>query len=136
MMNHLRRKVEIYFDRELGRTRQEFERESNINNIMAKYQKTGIVDHITKHSPQYGDYDPIDFQQAMDTIKQGEEMFADLPSQARKYFNNDPAEFMTFVQDPANIDKLVELGLASKPVQAPQTPDPVPNPTPESDNAS
>jgi len=135
-MYNKRRKVEITFDHTKGMTRQEFERECNINNIMSKYQKTGVVDHITKHSPMYGDYDPIDFQTALNTIKEGEAMFAELPSQARKYFSNDPAEFMAFVQDPENIDKLVELGLASKPAQAPETPDPVPTPTPESDNAS
>lgn len=131
-----RRKVEIIFDPAEGLTRQEFQAECNINNIMAKYQKTGLVDHITKHSPMYGEFDPIDFQTALDTIKDGEAMFAELPSQARKYFNNDPAEFMTFVQDPDNIDKLVELGLASKPVQAPETTDPVDTPTDTSDNAS
>lgn len=130
----IRRKVEITFDQDKGMTRQEFERECNINNIMSKYQKTGVVDHITKHSPFYGDYDPIDFQTALNTIRDGEAMFAELPSAARKFFSNDPAEFMAFVQDPDNIDKLVELGLATKPVQAPETPDPVATPTPASDN--
>lgn len=131
-----RRKVEINFDPDEGMTRQEFEAECNINNIMAKYQRTGVVDHITKHAPEYGDYDPIDFQTALNTIKEGEEMFAELPSSARKYFDNDPATFMTFVQDPNNIDKLVELGLASKPAHTPETPDPVPTPAQPSENGS
>lgn len=131
---NIRRKVQITFDPEEGMTRQEFERECNINQIMSKYQKSGVVDHITKHSPFYGDYDPIDFQTALNTIKDGEAMFAELPSAARKFFDNDPAEFMAFVQDPANIDKLVELGLATQPEQAPETPDPVPTHTPVSDN--
>lgn len=130
----VRRRVALDFDPAEGKTRQEFEAECNINNIMAKYQRTGIIDHITKYSPTYGEYDPIDFQQAMETIKQGESLFAELPSRARKYFNNDPAEFMEFVNDPENADKLVDLGLASKPVQAPETPDPVPTPTPGSEN--
>lgn len=128
------KRVQITFDPTLGRTRQEFEHECEINNIMAKYQKTGLVDHVTKYNPTYGDYDPIDFQTALNTINEGEAMFAELPSAARKYFNNSPGEFMTFIQDPDNIDKMVELGLASKPVQAPQTPDPVPTPSPASDS--
>lgn len=131
-----RRRVAIDFPPGEGLTRQEFKAECNINNIMAKYQKTGIIDHITKHSPTYGEYSPIDFQEAMDTIKQGESLFAELPSRARKYFNNDPAEFMEFVNDPENIDKLVDLGLAAKPAQAPETPDPEPTPAPEQDNGS
>lgn len=130
----VRRRVAIDFPPDEGLTRQEFKAECNINNIMAKYQKTGIIDHIMKYSPTYGEYSPIDFQEAMDTIKQGESLFAELPSKARKYFNNDPAEFMEFVNDPENIEKLVELGLAFKPVQTPETTDPVPTPAPEADS--
>lgn len=132
-----RKKVSITFDPAQGMTRQEFQRECNINHIMAKYQKTGVVDHLAKHAPEYGTYDPVDFQQALETIRQGEEMFSELPSTVRKYFDNDPAEFMTFVQDPNNIDKLVELGLATpKPAESLQITDPVPTHTPESDNAT
>lgn len=92
-----------------GLTRQEFERECDINAIMAKYQKTGLIDHIKTFGLEYGDYDAIDFQTAMDTILKGEQMFAELPSQARKYFDNSPQEFMAFVNDPANAGKLDEI---------------------------
>ena len=127
---------QIFFDPEKGMTRQEFANECEINNIMAKYQRTGLLDHINNHAPEYGDYDAVDFQTAMDTIKTGEAMFAELPSKARKYFNNNPAEFMEFVNDPDNVEKLHELGLTSKPVQAHETPDPVVPPTETSDNPS
>lgn len=134
MHNLPRRRVQISFDPELGRTRQEFEAECNINNIMRKYQKTGVLDHLIKYAPTYGDYDAIDFQTAMDTIKAGEEMFAELPSSVRKHFDNDPAAFMDFVQDPDNLDILREMGLAKPAPESPNEPDPVPTPAPGSDS--
>ena len=135
-MTSKRRRVSISFDKAEGMTRQEFEPECEINNIMAKYQKTGVINHINTHGPMYGEFNAVDFQTAMETIKEGENMFAELPSTARKYFDNDPAKFMEFVHDPDNVDKLIELGLASKPVENPQTPDPVVTPTDTSENAS
>lgn len=101
-------------------TKQSFNRECDINVIMEKYQKTGIINHVKDHGPYYADYDAIDFQTAMETIAKGQEMFEDLPSSVRKHFDNDPAKFMTFTQDPENIDSLVELGIATKHSPPPQ----------------
>lgn len=129
-------RVSIEFDPAEGLTRQEFEPECEINNIMAKYQRTGVITHINKFAGMYGDFDSVDFQTALQTIKDGEEMFSELPSSVRKYFDNDPAAFMEFVNDPDNIDKLVDLGLAVKAPEQPETPDPVPTPAPVADNGS
>lgn len=93
-------------------TKQSHKDECDINMLMAKYQKTGLVTHINNHQPHYGDYDPVDFTEAMQTIAEGSSMFQELPSQARKYFDNDPAKFMEFVNNPDNAGKLEELGLA------------------------
>ena len=58
-------------------------------------------------------------------------MFNELPGAARHEFNNDPATFLKFVQDPKNADKLEKLGLAKgidgldvtgAPINAPLTP--------------
>lgn len=92
-------------------TKQSFKDECDINQIMAKYQKTGLITHIKKFEGEYGEYDPIDFTTAMQTIAEGQSMFEELPSQARKYFDNDPSKFMEFVQNPDNVEKMKELGL-------------------------
>lgn len=102
-------------------TEQAHKAECDINRIMAKYQKTGLLTHGARYAPEYGDYQPIDFQQAMETIRAGEEMFSTLPSSARKRFNNDPATFMAFIHDEDNADEIRRLGLAS--------PAPLPNKT-------
>lgn len=93
-------------------TKQSFKDECDINKLMDKYQKTGMINHVNKHQPTYAEYDAIDFTQAMQTIAEGQSMFEELPSQARKNFDNDPAKFMEFVNNPDNADKLVEYGLA------------------------
>ena len=37
-----------------SRTKQSFQKECDINAIMAKYQKTGAITHFNKHQQQYG----------------------------------------------------------------------------------
>lgn len=98
-----------------GLTKQSMRDECNINNIMAKYQKTGLVDFVSNREAQYMETDPIDFHEAMNIVTSAKEMFADIPSSIRKKFNNDPGEFLEFVQNPENIDQVYELGLAQRP---------------------
>ncbi|WNK12710.1 MAG: internal scaffolding protein [Microvirus sp.] len=96
-----------------GRTKQSFTAECDINNIMARYQKTGILDFVNQHEPQYGDVTGIDFQTAMEIMTQGQNMFNDLPSELRSHFNNDPAEFLEFSSNPANKKEMARMGLLS-----------------------
>jgi len=95
-------------------TKQSFTKECDINNIMAKYQKTGAVDHVNKHQASYGYATSDDFQSALETVAKGQTMFDQLPSSIRTKFENDPAKFLDFVQDNNNQAEMVELGLAHK----------------------
>ncbi len=97
-----------------GRTKQAMQAECDINNIMAKYQKTGVIDFVNKHQPQYGDASGVDFQSAMQTVKRAEAMFADLPSTVRKRFNNNPSELLQFCENPENRQEAIKLGLLDK----------------------
>lgn len=90
--------------------------EVDINNIMKRYRKTGIIDHVAKHQGNYGENDGIDYHQSMNIIRRADEMFLELPSQVRKEFGNNPAEFLDFVDNPANIEKLREMGLTNTPI--------------------
>lgn len=117
-----------------GRTKQEFKKDCDINRIVAKYQKTGIIDHARKFSGEYAFATGLDFQAAMELVKNGEEMFAALPSSLRNRFANDPAQFLDFVQDPANAQELVDLGLAD-PVPVPDVPPAPAEPAPAAEPA-
>lgn len=95
-------------------TKQAFKAECDINNILVKYQKTGVFDHVKKYEGQYFDSTETDYQEALNTVINANDMFDELPSKAREYFHNDPARFLAFF-DSYNedaVNKLRELGLA------------------------
>ncbi len=103
-------RVRVSFGDDPGRARQSMRDECDINKIMAKYQKTGAIDHFSRHAPQYDFADSIEFHDAMNIVTEGNRMFADLPSSLRSRFEN-PGEFLDFVQDEGNAEEMVELGL-------------------------
>lgn len=96
-------------------TKQEFVSESDINNILKQYSKTGVLRHVRANAEQ-GSYmdlpDPIDYQDAMNAVIAGNRAFESLPSALRNRFANDPAKFLEFMADPANQDEAIRLGLA------------------------
>jgi phage internal scaffolding protein len=95
-------------------THQSMAPECDINTIMARWQKTGVLEHKNNFQGQYGDFTniPDDYHQAMNAVLDAEEMFSSLPSGIRKKFGNDPGTFIDFAVDPSNIDSMVEMGLA------------------------
>jgi len=95
-------------------TKQSFTKECDINNIMAKYQKTGALEHLNKNEASYGFASSQDFTESMEIVAKGQTMFEELPSSIRSKFENDPAKFLEFVQNPENLEEMQELGLAKK----------------------
>lgn len=95
-----------------GRTKQAHKDECDINRILAKYIKTGILNHYNKYGGSYGDFTSVDFHEAMNLVAEAQEMFDELPAKARSKFENDPGKFLDFVQDEANAEQLYDLGLS------------------------
>lgn len=112
-----------------SRTKQSMKAECDINNILARYQKTGTIAHIAKHEPTYGFAPAIDYRTALETVRTAEAMFMDLPAKARLKFGNDPYAFLAYVQDPENLEEMRATGLAKPAPTPPATP-----PTPPSDD--
>lgn len=106
-----------------SRTRQEFKDECDINSIMRRYQKTGILTHTASRAPKYVDFgDGVpDFQTAMNMMLEAEAAFMQLPAVVRKRFENDPQEFVAYAADEANLPQLREWGLAA-PEKTPDAP--------------
>lgn len=104
-------------------TKQEFVRECDINNIIKQYSTTGMLTHVSAKA-QLGAYqdlpDPIDFQESMHLVQYARDSFDTLPSKMRARFDNDPAQFLAFCSDPANLDEMRALGLA-EPAPVPVT---------------
>lgn len=97
-----------------SRTKQSFREESEINNILAKYVKTGVIDHVAKHGGNYDFASSVTFHEAMSVVVKAEQMFADLPADVRKRFVGEPGEFLDFVQNPENHEEMIALGLANR----------------------
>jgi len=105
------------------KTMQSFGPDCDVNRIMARYQVTGAIEHFAKNQPQYGDIPAMDFREAMTAITTANSLFAELPSEIRKQFDNDPSEFLEFVQDPANEAEMIAMGLReAKPHEAAEIP--------------
>jgi len=97
-----------------GRTKQAMRDECDINKIMARYIKTGLIDHLGKHGEEYGFASSVSFHEAMNVVTKAEQMFEDLPADTRKRFEGDPGKFLDFVQDPENQEEMIALGLATR----------------------
>lgn len=96
-------------------TKQSFKNECDINLIMKKWQKTGVLPQARSAQPCYGDFTGIsDYQSALNAVAEAQDTFLALPSALRARFSNDPSLFLEFVQNPANIDEMISLGLAER----------------------
>ncbi|WNK13433.1 MAG: internal scaffolding protein [Microvirus sp.] len=98
-----------------SKTKQSFKDECDINTILNKFQRTGVLDFVNKRAPHYGDVTGINFDDAMDRVIKGREFFADLPSSIRDQFDNEPGAFFEFIADPANSEAMAALGLIPQP---------------------
>ena len=95
------------------RAKQAMADECNINNIMARYEKTGILEHVRQHPGGYGDVSgAVPYHEAIDIVDRAQRSFMTLPSKIRRRFGNDPGEFLEWVTNPANQAEIIELGLA------------------------
>ena len=96
-------------------TQQQFRDESDINNIVDRFMKTGHLPNPAS-MPQYVDYEGVfDFQSAMNVVRQADENFMRMDAKVRARFHNSPQEFLEFFANSDNGDEAVRLGLAVPP---------------------
>lgn len=108
-----------------SRAKQSMKEETDINFIIRRFQKTGVIEHAKQFAGTYEDFMDIDFHQAMNVVAEAESMFLTVPSSIRKRFNNDPGEFLAFATDPKNLTEMREIGLAPAAPDVTQPPVPV-----------
>lgn len=95
-------------------TKQMHRDECNINTIIKKYKTTGVITNVNNLEAKYGDVTGLDFQTAMDLVAEAQTMFQELPSAVRNKFKNDPGLFLDFMDNPANQEEMVSMGLATR----------------------
>lgn len=100
-----------------SRAKQSFRDECDINSIMRRFEKTGVLEHVSKHGGRYGDFiGAPEYHEACNRVLEADAMFQELPAKVRKRFSNDPADFLAFMADPENQEEARQLGLL-KPLQ-------------------
>ncbi len=100
--------------------KQSFKDECDINTIMSRFEKNGLLDHIKEYQGQYIVCPPQeDFHAAMNLVADAKSMFQKLPAQIRADFNNDPSAFLDFVDDPESRERMIKYGL----IDAPEAPE-------------
>lgn len=106
---------------EEGKTKQSFADEVNINSMVERYQRTGMLDHVEKNPGVFADVSKIgDYRQLVSTITDAKDTFMKLSPVIRKRFQNDPGELIDFMSDPGNRDEAIKLGLVSKAAPVPK----------------
>ena len=86
----------------------------DINQIMAKYERHGIITHVNQYNGDYSDVTgAVDYHEALTIQRRAEQAFMTLPSKVREEFRNDPGAFLEAVDDPEQRPRLEELGLFS-----------------------
>lgn len=123
--------------KEPSMTKQSFLAECDINNIVHAFTQTGQIAHINEKAAQgaFVDLpDSIDYQEAIEIARAGETAFMALPAHVRARFDNDPARFLDFIEDPRNQEELIKMGLATD-TRPPQAPPAAPSAPPPNDGA-
>lgn len=116
-------RVQTFFDAEKfpSRTDKSHKDQCDINRILDKAKRTGVLSHLAKHEGVYGDFAGFDFEDAQNMIARANSIFYDLDSEVRAEFGNKPSAFFDFVNNPNNKDRLAELvpGLVEPGAQLP-----------------
>lgn len=107
----------LFIDEAEAVTQQQFAEEVDINTIVKRFGLTGELPNGVA-MPVSGDFTGIsDFHTAMNLVRQSQEAFMELPASVRERFANDPARVIAFLDDEANREEAIKLGIVAAPVE-------------------
>lgn len=123
MSEELRNPNAIYFDKDdplsRSRTIQSQKSGADINNIMKKYTKTGVLgDPLTAslRKPMYGDFSQcLDYQSSLNKLIQVKRDFDELPIEVKKACNNDPQKLVDLVTKEELREDAYHYGILERP---------------------
>lgn len=85
--------------------------ECDINVLVERFGVTGSLP-VTTIEPSYGDFSGVtDYHSALNAIRASDEAFMGLPAKLRAKFDHDPNALLQFLQNDANRDEAIMLGL-------------------------
>lgn len=112
----------IDFSGDPGLTDKSQAAECDVNNILKKYQQTGVLPGVDVQSLYQDVSDAPSYHEACNIVLQAQAQFDALDAYTRQRFANDPAQFLEFANSPENVDEMLKLGLAQiRPKNATET---------------
>lgn len=118
-MSKAKVKVRSYFDRvrvrtpvnskkDPSQTEQHHARSCDINTIMAKFQKTGLIEWVNQKKAVYADVTAADWAAAQNIVAAARTQFEELPSYVRKQFSG-VEEYLELVQTDEGVERLRQI---------------------------
>jgi len=101
-----------------SRVKQEFSDDSDINNLVSRFRKTGVfaTGQVSQAKAFYGDFTTAaDYQSALNATLDVEARFASLSADNRAKFRNRPELLLEYLENPDNQQEAQELGIISSP---------------------
>jgi phage internal scaffolding protein len=114
----------IYIDKETGKrkvvtindlpskTDKSWKDACDASKIVHRMQQTGICSHLAAGQGNYLDVSEVpDLIGALNQVQSATNAFMSLPAKIRARFENNMVKYVEFLQDPANVEEAIELGL-------------------------
>jgi len=87
---------------------------ADINKLMARFEKTGVIVDTSgiERKPMFGDFTQFaGYHEMLSSVREADRYFLTLPAKLRNKFDNDVEKFIAFGEDPANKAEMQKLGL-------------------------
>lgn len=109
-----------------SRTQQNMKDEADINVIVGRFLKTGLMPPSVR-VPEYADFTEVmDFKSAQQALIDARFNFMQMPANLRARFHNSPQNFLEFCTNKDNLEEMRKLGLAIPEKKEENIPAPVP----------
>lgn len=92
-------------------TEQEHQKECDVNEIIKKYQREKVIEHVSHFNAFYGDMSGDDFRSSIEKMQNCRNHFQELPSEIRRRFDNSPEHLLRFMENPQNREEGIRIGL-------------------------
>lgn len=98
-----------------GRTKRSFGVDVDINRIMDRFHKTGVLP-MGKLGGRFGDVSMVgSYEDCLVRVSEIQNAFLALPAKVRDRFRNNPSALLAFLGDEKNREEAVSLGLVPAP---------------------
>lgn len=98
------------------RTQQQFKDDTNVGNIVRKFQNYGQLPIGHEKTPLYLDHTQFgDFTEMLNQVTQVQQSFDNYSSKMRARFENSPQKLLEYLADPENHKEAIELGIIQAP---------------------